>query len=175
MRLFAVAIAIAASLLMLPARAADAPDKAVHQAAMQKLAFLVGEWEGGGSIAMGPGPRQPFAQTERIQFKHDGTLLLIEGQGKSPQNGQIVHDALAVMSFDPASAQYKFRSFVAVGRFAEATASVNGNTMVWSLNAGPMKIRYTITVDNGVWREIGERSSDEKTWMPFFEMTVKRK
>jgi hypothetical protein len=175
MRLFAVAASLAAALLMAPAHAADTPDKAAHQAAMQKLAFLVGEWEGNASIAMGPGPRQMVAQTERIQFKHDGTLLLIEGQGRSAQNGQIVHDALAVVSFDPATGQYKFRSFVAVGRFAETTATVSGYTMVWGLNFGQMKVRYTITVENGVWREIGERSGDEKTWTPFFEMTVKRK
>jgi hypothetical protein len=175
MRILAAALSFAAFILMPPLHAADMPDKAAHQAAMQKLAFLVGDWEGSGSIAMGPGPRQTFVQTERIQFKHDGTLLLIEGQGKSPTNGQIVHDALAVVSFDPATGQYKFRSFAAVGRFADTTATVNGNTMVWGLNFGPMKVRYTITVENGVWREIGERSSDEKTWTPMFEMTVKRK
>ncbi len=159
----------------LPVSAAEAPDKAAHQAAMQKLAFLEGEWEGGGSIAMGPGQRATFAQSERIQFKHYGTLLLIEGQGKAPQTAAIVHDALAVVTFDPTSGNYKFRSFAAVGRFADTEATVNGNTMVWGLTAGPHKIRYTITVENGVWREIGERSTDSVAWTPFFEMTVKRK
>ncbi len=166
--------AFAALLSILPAAAApEAPDKGAHQAAMQKLAFLVGEWEGGGSVAMGA-PRQTFTQTERIQFKHDGTLLMIEGQGKS-QAGAIVHDALAVMTFDQATGKYKFRSFVAVGRFADTEATVNGNTLVWFLNAGPRKIRYTTTVENGVWREIGEHSVDGATWVAFFEMTVKRK
>jgi hypothetical protein len=28
---------------------------------------------------------------------------------------------------------------------------------------GPMKVRYTITVENGVWRETGERSGGDKT------------
>jgi hypothetical protein len=174
MRILAFLFTIAA-FMTTAAQAADMPDKAAHQAAIQKLAFLLGEWEGGGSIAMGPGPRQTFSQTERIQLKHDGTLLLIEGHGKSTANGQTVHDALAVVTFDPASGQYKFRSFAAVGRFADTTATVNGNTMVWGMTFGPMKVRYTITVENGVWREIGERSSDDRTWVPFFEMTVKRK
>jgi hypothetical protein len=162
-------------LFCLPASAADAPNKAAHQAAMQKLAFMVGEWTGSGSIAMGPGPRQAFAQSEHIQFKHDGTLLLIEGQGKSPETGAIVHDALAVVTFDAASGKYKFRSFAAVGRFADTEATVSGNVMTWSLNAGPQKIRYTITVDNGAWHEVGERSADGATWIPFFEMTLKRR
>lgn len=161
--------------LVSPVAAADAPDKAAHQAAMQKLAFLVGEWEGGGSIAMGSGPRATFAQHEYIQFKHDGTLLLIEGNGKAPQTGATVHDALAVVTFDPASSTYKFRSFVAVGRFAEAEARVDGNRFVWSMKAGPQTIRYTIAVEGGVWREIGERSADGATWTPFFEMTLKKK
>ena len=171
-RVLAFAVALFAAL---PASAADAPDKAAHQAAMAKLSFLVGEWEGGGMMAMGPGPRLPFTQTERIQFKHDGTLLLIEGQGKAPQTGAVVHDALAVMTFDTASQKYRFRSFAAVGRFVDTEAAVEGNKMIWWMNAGPQKIRYTITVDNGVWREIGERSADGTTWTAFFEMTVKRK
>lgn len=159
----------------LPASAADAPDKVAHQTAMQMLSFLEGEWEGGGTVAMGPGPRLPFAQTERIQFKHDRTLLLIEGQGKAPQTGAVVHDALAVVTFDAASGKYKFRSFAAVGRFADTEATVEGSRMVWRLNAGPQKIRYTIDVDNGVWREIGERSTDGTTWVAFFEMTLRKK
>lgn len=159
----------------LPTSAADSPDKAAHQTAMQKLSFLTGEWEGGGTMAMGPGPRLAFTQSERIQFKHDGTLLVIEGQGKAPQTGAVVHDALAVVTFDPAAGKYKFRSFAAVGRFADTEATVEGNRMVWWLNAGPQKIRYTIDVDNGVWREIGERSPDGTTWVGFFEMTLRKK
>jgi hypothetical protein len=170
-----IAMLFAAFALAAAAQAAEQPDKAAHQAAMQKLAFLAGDWEGSGSIAMGPGPRRTFTQTEHIQFKQDGTLLLIEGQGTSPHDGAVVHDALAVVTFDPKSGGYKFRSFAAVGHFADTEASVDGNTMVWSLDAGPQKIRYTIKVDNGVWREIGERSADGATWTPFFEMTVKRK
>ncbi len=173
-RAAAFAFAVA-SLFAPPVSAAEAPDKAAHQAAMQKLAFLEGEWEGGGSIAMGPGQRSTFAQSERIQFKHDGTLLLIEGQGRSPETGAIVHDALAVVTFDPLTGKYKFRSFAAVGRFVDTEATVSGNTMVWGWNAGPQKIRYTTTVEHGVWRAAGERSTDGATWIVFFEMTVKRK
>lgn len=173
-RLFAFALAACA--LVQPAAAAPAmPDKGAHQAAMQKLAFLAGEWEGAGSIAVGPGARESFTQTERIQFKHDGTLLLIEGNGKSAKTGETVHDALAIITFDAKSGGYKFRSFAAVGRFADTEASVDGNRLVWGLNAGPQKIRYTINVDSGTWREIGERSADGANWIPFFEMTLKRK
>jgi hypothetical protein len=171
-----IAVVLTALLPVAPAAtAAEMPDRNAHQQAMQKLGFLVGEWEGSGSIAMGPGPRQTFVQHERIQFKHDGTLLLIEGNGKSPA-GATVHDALAVVQFDPRSAGYKFRSFVAVGRYGEAEASVNGNTFVWTMKAGPQQtMRYTITIDGGVWREIGERSADGAAWTPFFEMTLKKK
>ena len=154
--------------------AADPVEKAAHQSAMQKFGFLVGEWEGGGTMAMGPGPRSSFVQTERIQFKHDGTLLLIEGNGKTPA-GMTVHDALAVISFDQKTGTYKFRSFVAVGRFGEFVASVNGNTLVWTISAGPQTMRYNVVVLNGLWKEIGERSTDGTTWTPFFEMTLKRK
>lgn len=157
------------------AQAADAPDKAAHQAAMQKFAFLVGEWEGSGSIAMGPGPRQPFTQTERIQFRHDGTLLMIEGHGKHASTGASVHDALAIVTYDAPKGKYRFRSFAAVGRYAEAEAIVDGNRMTWWMKPGPVTVRYTIVVDNGIWKEIGESSPDGKTWTPFFEMTLRKK
>lgn len=150
-----------------------APDKAAHQAAMQKLSMMAGDWEGSGSVQMGPGPRATFTQTEHIQFKQEGTSLLVEGLGKGP-SGETVHDALAVITFDQATGKYKFRSFL-IGRFADTEGELNGNTFVWGLNAGPMKIRYTITIANGQWREIGERSQDGATWIPFFEMTLKRK
>lgn len=172
LRVLALALVLVGAL---PAFGADTPDKAAHQAAMQKLSFMAGEWDGGGTVAMGPGPRLAFTQTERIQFKHDGTLLLIEGQGKAPQTGAVVHDALAVVTFDAVAGKYKFRSFAAVGRFADTEATVEGNRMVWWLNAGPQKIRYTIDVNDGVWREIGERSPDGATWIPFFEMTLRKK
>lgn len=166
---------VAAAFMTASALAAPpvAPDKAVHQAAMQKLSMMAGHWEGAGTIQMGPGPRASFAQTENIQFKQDGTMLLIEGLGKAP-SGETVHDALAVVTFDPASGKYKFRSFL-VGRFTDTEGTLNGNTFVWSLSGGPMKIRYTIAVANNEWREIGERSQDGNSWTPFFEMTLKRK
>jgi len=169
-----IACAFAAAFLA-HAAAAEAPDLAQHRAAMQKLSFLEGTWEGGGSIAMGPGPREAFTQVERIQFKHDSTLLLIEGNGKSPKTSETVHDALAVVTFDPKSGAYKFRSFVAAGRFTDTEGRVDGNTFTWWLNAPSFKMRYTITVANGTWREIGERSTDGSTWTPFFEMSLRKK
>ena len=50
---------------------------------MKAVAFLEGRWAGEGWIQMGPGPKEEFSQTEVIERKLDGGLLLIEGIGRS--------------------------------------------------------------------------------------------
>jgi hypothetical protein len=54
-----------------------------QRAETKKLDWLVGQWKGTGWIQMGPQGRKEFTQTETIQGKLDGLVLVIEGQGKS--------------------------------------------------------------------------------------------
>jgi hypothetical protein len=44
---------------------------------------------------MGPQGRKELTQTETIQGKLDGLVLIIEEQGKSKEDGSTVHTALA--------------------------------------------------------------------------------
>ena len=66
--------------------------------------------------------RHEFEQTEDIQFKLDGTILLIEGKGTS--NGTIIHDALAIVSWDKENDKYNFRSYLVNGRKGEYKAEL---------------------------------------------------
>jgi hypothetical protein len=68
------------------------------QAEITKLEFMVGKWKGNGWIMGRDQQKSSFEQTEDIQFKLDNTAILIEGLGKS--NGQVTHNALAVISFN---------------------------------------------------------------------------
>src|SRR5579871_5489707 len=52
-----------------------------QRAAMKKLAFLVGNWSGPVSIVRGPGEPLKLIQTEHVESRLDGLLLLIEGAG----------------------------------------------------------------------------------------------
>jgi hypothetical protein len=61
------------------------PDLNAQRAAMQKLAFLVGKWNGEARLLHGPD--QDLQQTEEVQYKLDGLLLVIEGVGRKKSDG----------------------------------------------------------------------------------------
>lgn len=90
----------------------------------------------------------------------------------------MVHDALAVLSYNAAAERYDFRAYQADGTAVNADAAVVDGSLVWSFKpdpAAPASIRYTIGVsDAGDWHEVGEFSSDGQAWGQFFEMTLQR-
>src|ERR1043166_2462295 len=54
---------------------------------MKKLDWWVGHWKGSGWIQMGPQGRQDFSQTEKIEAKLDGLVLVVGGVGKGKELG----------------------------------------------------------------------------------------
>src|SRR5689334_7775562 len=81
---------------------------------MAKLAFLVGEWDGEGWVALGPGPRKTFAIHESVQRKLDGLVLLLEGLGRSPGadgTERITHHALATLAYDARAHGYRLSAY----------------------------------------------------------------
>ena len=56
--------------------------------AMQKLSFLVGKWEGDASIVTMKGPLK-VRQTELVQYKLDGLVMMVEGTGRDPEKGNV--------------------------------------------------------------------------------------
>jgi hypothetical protein len=142
--------------------------------AMKACSFLVGQWEGQGWMAFGPGDRRTFHQTEHVTSKLDGLLLQVEGLGKDDA-GRTVHAALAILSYDPNEKRHRFKSYEHMGRSVDAAAECRDGKIAWILPAGPRTIRYTITLDEkGQWYEIGEATTDGKTYQKFFEMTLDR-
>jgi hypothetical protein len=148
---------------------------AEQKEAISKLDKSVGTWRGSGWMMLGPSQRAEFDQTESIEKKLDGTLLLIEGNGRDKQDpSRVVHDALAVMSYDPAKKQYVFSTY-ANGRHLEVPAEVNDKGFVWGFDMPYGRVRFTLEFSADTWHEIGEISRDGgKTWMKNFEMTLKK-
>jgi len=141
---------------------------------MNNLSFMMGTWEGTGWYQMGQDERDVFNIHETITEKLDGLLLLIEGHGTS--NGQTVHKAFAVISWDPDNEQYKFESHTYDGRSVNANATLKGKVFTWYFDVpGRGSIRYVINInEDDEWIEKGSFSSDGKTWYPFMGMTLKR-
>lgn len=171
-----VAVALAGSV-------AGAQDQmgTTQRAALDKLAWIEGEWRGPAWMMIGPSERQTADQWEKIYRAAGGTVLVIQGIGKmtnaGPMTGKVAHDALAVIHWDDQRKQYTIRSFVANGFTLETKVEVGDRKIVWGFEHPQAGLtRYTITLTPaGEWREIGEASRDKgATWFQFMEMTLKK-
>lgn len=142
--------------------------------AIQKLSFLEGKWKGKGWIILQGGQKNEFDQTENVQRKLDGTVLLIEGLGKNGE--KTIHNAMAVVSYNPQDSSYQFRSYLANGREGDYKAKVLGEGhFQWFLETPRGMIRYDIIInEQKQWYEKGEFQMGENNWFHFFEMTLNK-
>jgi hypothetical protein len=159
-----------------PSLSAGPPDTtALMQAqrqAIAPLAFLDGTWRGPARLFLPGGQSLAMTQTERVGPFLDGTLRLIEGRGHAP-DGTVKFNALAVLSYDPEEKKYHFRSH-AQGHQGDFAFELKPDGFVWRIPAGPATLRYTATVKDGVWDEVGERLVDGQAPMRIFEMRLER-
>ncbi|MFC5626386.1 hypothetical protein [Algoriphagus winogradskyi] len=140
------------------------------QAEVKKLSFLVGEWKGSGWMMGQDRVKRTFEQTENIQFKLDSTAILIEGLGKS--DGEIVHNALAIITSSGAENQFDFQSFLPSGQKGTFKSEIKEDVYYWY---PAESVRYIIKInEKGQWFEIGEFNQGD-TWYTFLEMTLDRK
>ena len=159
---------------------ADAQPESANKEKMKVFSHWIGKWKGEGWMQMGPGEPKKSSVEEKIESKLDGTVYLVEGVGKSlhaeTKQEVVVHHALALLSYDAPSNQYKFRTHLKDGRSTDAWFNVTGeNTYQWGFdipNRG--KTRYSIKIDPKAktWNEIGEFSADGNNWNKFFEMNL---
>lgn len=156
-----------------PLASADADEK------IKALSFLIGEWEGEGTMQAGPQQSEKAGVKESVKLKLSGKALLIEGLGtKKDADGKekIIHEALAVISWDGKQNKYVMHAVTARAGAVSPNVEVSDRKLVWSFSTGPGSVRYTINVtSDGKWNEIGEFSPDGSKWNKFFEMTLTKK
>jgi hypothetical protein len=123
--------------------------------AMRKLSFLAGHWSGPVAIVRGPGEALHLTQTEDVEYKLDGLVLLVQGTSTSA-DGKVLFSALATISYDDVSHTYRFRAYND-GHYLDTELSVPANGFLWSFTAGPAHIVNTMHLsDKGEWDEITE-------------------
>lgn len=158
------------------------PPGAASRDAMKKLDFIAGKWKGDATVFRGK-EEMKLTQTEDVQFKLDGVVMLVEGIGRGKLPGRdeegILFHALAVMSYDAQAKKYKVKAYRAEGQSVDADLTLldKGKGFVWGFTEPTRKteVRYTMTLtDKGQWHEVGEYSLDGKTWTKFIEMTLTR-
>ena len=156
--------------------AADQPtSKEVQLREMKKLDWFVGHWKGTGWIQMGPQGRHEFTQTETIEAKLEGLVLVIEGLGKAKEDGSTVHTALAFVSYDHHASKFRWHAFTPEGQI-DTEAKVGTDTLEWTLEIPQRgRMRYTITRnEKGEWFEVGDMIHEDQTRHKFFEMTLRK-
>ena len=163
--------------LMVSRAHAQGPAPEAMKQEMQKLAYMAGKWSGEASMRRGNTPPVKVLQEENIQFKLDGTILLIEGTGRSTETGNpIVFNALAIISYNHHTKEFKMKSHVMDGNSTEAYFKIVGeNHFEWGFETPQKaKIRYDIVLNPSDKSRIekGEYSPDGTTWYPFIEMKL---
>jgi hypothetical protein len=140
--------------------------------ALAKLAFMDGVWRGPAWTILPDGRKSDVTQTERIGPFLGGCVKVIEGRGYRA-DGTVGFNAMGIVSFDPAKQAYTMRSY-AQGRAGDFAFTPTAHGYVWEIPAGKMTMRYTATIGDSTWREIGERILEGREPSQFFEMNLRR-
>jgi hypothetical protein len=150
------------------------PDLEAQKEAMKRLSFLAGKWSGDATATMGPQGPIKMQQTEDVQYRLDGLLLLVEGTGRDPQE-KVAFNALATISYDDAAKQYRIRAYNR-GRYVDTELKVGEREFEWGYQAGPAKIVNRMKLgESGEWIEIGEVTLPNQAPRKFVEMNLKKR
>jgi hypothetical protein len=165
-------IALAFPCLAQPPRA---PNVEAQRAAMKKLDFLLGKWSGEARVQRGPGEALELIQTEDVQYKLDGLVLLIEGTGRNKSDNKAAFRALATVSYDDEIGAYRMRAYND-GRYLETELKLaeSGKGFTWGFVFGPIKTSYVMSINKkGEWTEVGEATRGAEPPRKFVELTVR--
>lgn len=162
---------MAAALAVAPPVDDGAQRMAAERQAMSALAWMDGEWRGTATTKTPSGDHK-VVHTERIGTLLGGTIRLVEGHAYRA-DGSTGFNALGMIRFDPDTKTYRMASH-AEGRFGDYALVPTADGYSWSIPAGPMTIKYTATLKNGVWVETGERLMPGRPAIPFFRMEMRR-
>ena len=169
-----VASLIAVALVGARAARAQGPDLAgiaAQKEALKSLSMMDGVWRGP-AWTMLPSGKHEITQTERIGPFLDGAVKVIEGRGYDA-SGAVTFNAFGTISYDADKKAYTLHSY-ALGRVGDFALTPSATGYVWEIPAGPMTIRYTATIKDGAWKEVGERVVPGQPPVQFFEMNLKR-
>ena len=149
------------------------PNVAAQRDAMKKLGFLEGKWSGDGTVVRGPGEPMKLRQSEDVQFKLDGLVMVVEGTGRNA-GGQVVFRALATIAYDDMTSTYRFRAYND-GRYLDTELKVTADGFAWGYTAGPLKVNNTMRLTGkGEWAETTETQFGDAPPRKSVEMTLRK-
>jgi len=170
-------LALAAVLLAAPMAAsaqmsASPNGSEAQRAAMDRLAFMDGEWRGEATV-FGPNGPMTLTQTERVGPMLGGSIKVIEGRGYAADGSTGFND-IAVVSWDARANRYGFRSW-AQGYSGDYPFEVTEDGFRWETPAGPgARIEYVAVVRDGTWHEVGTWVAEGQPRRQMIEMRLTR-
>lgn len=150
-----------------------------QQAAMQKLKWLVGEWEGKSEVNV-DGQQQITFVKESITPMLNGTIFTISAQGTAPDSASkeltLVYNSFGVISYNAADKKYHWRTWRNPGdKYDETTFKVTDSTFEYITKESGGFMRYRAHLNSAdQWVETGEYSHDKETWGLFITMKLNR-
>lgn len=176
MSMLRIAIASVAWLMALSPAVAQQPGVdtrlAAQRDAMAALASLDGEWRGTSTFHAPNGKTYVSPHTERIGPFLDGTVKVIEGRSYKP-DGSLAFNAFAIVSYDPDTQAYHFRSY-AMGHANDFPFEATADGFAWETTSDRGTTRYTTTIEDGTWHEVGERIVPGQPPVRFIELKLQR-
>jgi hypothetical protein len=173
MKILLVCLTALAPTLAAQGRPDPAASIAAQRAAMAELTALDGVWRGPAWTIVENGQKHNVTQTERIGPFLDGSVKVIQGRGYDA-DGKVTFNAFGTISYDASKKAYTLHSY-AQGYAGDFPVTLTADGFIWEVPAGPSAtIRYTTSVKDGTWHEVGDRIVSGKEPVRFFEMTLKR-
>ena len=146
-------------------------------AAIERLSFILGEWEGHSTAMTGPETRTTSEVTERASLLAGGTVLLLEGRGTVTENGEtrVVHDAIGIITWDPAGGRYRMRAYRVGQGWTDSELRVPEHTLEWGMDSPGGRVRFMLDFSQpDRWMETGEIRRGDR-WVQFLEMDLRRR
>lgn len=153
------------------------PDLEKQRVAMRKLNFLTGSWSGEAHVHRGPDSLATLTQTENVEYKLGGLVLVIEGTGWAQGDQQPSLQALGVISYDDATGAYHIRAWND-GRFLESDVQLleDGKSLRWGFGVENIRSRSLLQIDkDGQWTEEAELIIGTQPPRKLMDLTVRRK
>jgi hypothetical protein len=147
---------------------------------IQDLHFLIGKWKGEGWRLMPDGEKTYLVQTEVVESKQNGDVLIIEGVGIDKESlrtkPRVVHNAFAIVYFNMEIRKVQIMAFNRGRRIVTEPDIINDRSFQWGFILPEVgQFRYLIELtDFGEWHEIGEFSPDGQQWIQNLEITLTR-
>ena len=159
-------------------------DEIDERAAMKKLDFVIGHWEGEGWLLVGPDQRYPFSVTESYSYRCNG--LVVDGEGRFRPEG-VPEDAetnimygLGMIYFDRPSGEYRMWHYGGTGSGFVFTQKIEIDVEHRALHhinkdakAETYKFGFVID-DEGILTTRSERQKPDGTWFVSMEFRMRR-